>query len=169
MKLSLEKLFLKESNAIEGEYSKEALEDAIYAWEYLKSLPMPFNSEAVKWTHYFLMERLRPDIAGMYRACDVSIGGSIKPFISLDLIESDVKYQMMGIAKSIENTDKISDTRKMSFAKEEHVKFEYIHPFEDGNGRVGRMYWNLHRLKFGLPIEVIRESEKKLYYEWFDK
>jgi Fic family protein len=165
--MSLENLFLRESNAIEGEYRNEAFIDALNAWEYLKSLPMPFQNEAVKWTHYFLMERIRPAIAGKYRECDVEIGGAVKAFISVDLIQSDVKYQMMGITKSLENKDKLSIETKMNFAKAEHVKFEFIHPFEDGNGRVGRMFFNLHRLRFGLPILVINESDKGEYYDWF--
>lgn len=167
--MSLEKLFLKESNAIEGVYSDEAFEDAISAWSYLTTLgKLAWNSDACLNTHYFLMCRINPIIAGKYRECDVEIGGSIKSFISVDLIQSDVKYSFMGIAKSIENKDILTDEQKVRFAKEEHVKFEYIHPFEDGNGRVGRMYWNLHRLQFGLPIEVIRESEKGIYYGWFE-
>jgi Fic family protein len=163
-----EELFLKESNAIEGEYSDEALEDAILAWDYLKGMEEnAWQSDVCTWTHYFLMHRLRPDIAGKYRECDVTIGGGVKGFISVDLITSDVKYAFMGIAKSIENKDLLTIEQKMKFAKEEHVKFEYIHPFEDGNGRVGRMFWNLHRLQLGLPIEVILEREKDIYYECF--
>lgn len=166
--MSKVELFLRESNAIEGEYREQAFEDAMIAWEYLKGMgEHAWQSEACLWTHYFLMHNINPIIAGKYRECDVSIGGNIKPFISVDLITSDVKYSFMGIAKSIENKDILSAHQKERFAKEEHVKFEYIHPFEDGNGRVGRMYWNLHRLQFGLPIDVILESEKDIYYDWF--
>jgi Fic family protein len=51
--------------------------------------------------------------------------------------------------------------------KEAHIEFEYIHPFVDGNGRVGRMVYNAHRLLLGQPIHIIEESEKNEYYKWF--
>ena len=51
---------------------------------------------------------------------------------------------------------------------ENHVKFESIHPFVDGNGRTGRLLMNWIRIKIGLPILVIKESEKFEYYKWFE-
>ncbi len=48
-----------------------------------------------------------------------------------------------------------------------HVEFERIHPFEDGNGRVGRIVMNWQRLKAGLHVLVIREVDKLEYYKWF--
>ena len=48
-----------------------------------------------------------------------------------------------------------------------HLEFETIHPFNDGNGRMGRVIINyqLQRLKF--PMIIIRDKEKKDYYESF--
>ena len=46
--------------------------------------------------------------------------------------------------------------------------FVFIHPFEDGNGRVGRILMNLQMLKLKLPIMVIHEGrEQQSYYRWF--
>ena len=50
-----------------------------------------------------------------------------------------------------------------------HVGFEMIHPFPDGNGRVGRLIYCWMREKMGLPIHIIKESEKQGYYKWFPK
>jgi len=53
-------------------------------------------------------------------------------------------------------------------SKQIHVAFEDIHPFVDGNGRVGRILYNIHRIKLGLPIHIIHEGEEqKEYYKWF--
>jgi Fic family protein len=49
-----------------------------------------------------------------------------------------------------------------------HVKFEKIHPFEDGNGRIGRILLNWQRVKAGLPILTIYEKDKHAYYKWFE-
>ncbi len=44
-----------------------------------------------------------------------------------------------------------------------HYAFERIHPFQDGNGRVGRLIAFKECLRFG-PIPFIIEDAKKMYY-----
>jgi len=53
-----------------------------------------------------------------------------------------------------------------------HGKFEQIHPFEDGNGRVGRFLINIILLKNKYPPLIIRKSQRIAYLkalENFDK
>ena len=51
-----------------------------------------------------------------------------------------------------------------------HVRFEQIHPFQDGNGRVGRLILLKECLKYGITPFVIAENFKQFYYlglkEW---
>ena len=51
-----------------------------------------------------------------------------------------------------------------------HVKFERIHPFQDGNGRVGRVIMFKECLKYNIVPFIIEDSKKMFYYrglsEW---
>ncbi len=51
-----------------------------------------------------------------------------------------------------------------------HADFEYIHPFQDGNGRVGRLVALKECLRYGIIPFIIEDSKKQFYYrglsEW---
>ena len=78
-----------------------------------------------------------------------------------------------------EVADKMKALLKKYNAKEEktfddildfHVKFERIHPFQDGNGRVGRLIMFKECLKYNIVPFIIEDNLKLFYYrglkEW---
>lgn len=47
-----------------------------------------------------------------------------------------------------------------------HIEFEKIHPFENGNGRTGRLLLNYELLKNNLPPVVIAKEDRVKYFEF---
>jgi len=173
--------FLKESNAIEREYSKEALQDANQAWTCgAISFIMgnePMSIDLILAIHRRLLKRLNPRIAGKIRDVPVMIGGDIR-----SQNKEEIKKQLQDWCDKCNNvtfaipasqrfnTKEYIDGIHWDFIKRMHVEFELIHPFEDGNGRTGRILMNLQRIKYRMPLLVIHEGREQMeYYKWFKK
>lgn len=166
--------FLIQSNYIEREFSPEAIEDAEKTWIRMLEhacLSPGFVLEA----HGILMKRINPRIAGKWRDCDVWIGRDKKKFISKEVLESQVGDVCEKINNSILYPKAKSNKAREELIKQLHVEFEEVHPFEDGNGRTGRIIMNWHRLRLGLPVLVIQADlrsggrEQLNYYKWFQE
>lgn len=50
-----------------------------------------------------------------------------------------------------------------------HMEFEGIHPFIDGNGRIGRMLLNWELRQMEMDAEVIYADKRSEYYAMFDR
>ena len=56
------------------------------------------------------------------------------------------------------------DTVTMDDIIQFHYEFECIHPFQDGNGRVGRLIALKECLRYGIVPFIIEDSKKLFYY-----
>lgn len=160
--------FLRESNNIEGETDDKALQDAILAWQYCKKQKI-LTSKIICKTHKLLMQsrNLEKKDKGAYRTQQVYIGGreGIRWEKILLVIDNWV-FNVNDIVLHAKNESQIFLERR---TKEHHVDYENIHPFIDGNGRTGRIFYNWERLKMGLPIHIIHTGKEQYsYYRWFN-
>jgi len=149
------KEFLKQSNFIESEYGSEALDDSIKAWDYMIGEDNITVNRILE-GHRILLENLNSRIAGKFRNCKVWVGGRECP------ADYAVQGLLLNWVKLHGRASKEEDIKKA------HIAFEHIHPFEDGNGRIGRIIMNWQRIKNNLPILIIHEGyEQREYYLWF--
>ena len=107
------------------------------------------------------MKRLNPRISGKLRC--VQVGVNTPQGFKEAILWKDIPKELRQLC----NTG-LNPTLTEELIKQWHIRFEKIHPFEDGNGRVGRIIMNYQRLKQGLPLLVIHVGEEQQeYYEWF--
>ena len=157
MELNKQELeFLQESNLIESEQSGEALADAVEAWDFAKANRESMTVEIIQYTHKLLMTRHNDSIAGNLRHYQrVWIG-------SRECKAEDRRNLQIKLDNWLEAHYSSDDWQGS------HVFFEKIHPFLDGNGRVGRILMNCQRLNLGLPILTIHAGQEQMeYYTWF--
>ena len=128
-----------------------------YILEYKGNITKKFM---LKLHELVVINTLRQDLIlqiGRYRKVQVFIGGSIppKPF--------EVPKKMSKLLRwYTQNKNKI---HPLILASHFHTEFEKIHPFVDGNGRVGRLLMNfiLHKNKY--PMVNIPKKRRFKYYE----
>lgn len=121
---------------------------------------LPLTSETILMFHKMLLENIDDNIAGRFRLKNeyVRVGSHIAP------PPEHVERMIDAILSKYENN--IDDYPLDKIAKF-HLDFETIHPFLDGNGRIGRVMVNFQLNRFGFPNILIRDKEKKTYYQAF--
>ncbi|MGA1821987.1 MAG: Fic family protein [Thermoplasmatota archaeon] len=101
--------------------------------------------------------------AGMWRRINVRIHGT--DFMSPRM--EKVIPLMEDLIKEYNSRD-IEGENVFSMGAWFHYTFESIHPFQDGNGRVGRLLLNLHFLKHNWPPIHILPNDRDNYISSFD-
>jgi Fic family protein len=120
------------------------------------------NEALILKLHGILMNGVRQD-AGLYRSHAVRIMGINLPTANYIRVPDLISKIIV----------EISDTKKqkniVALAADIHSRFEQIHPFSDGNGRVGRLLMNAMLLEKNIAPAVIRQERKRLYYTYLYK
>jgi len=125
-----------------------------------KSRGSELSTELMLLLHQMLIGGIDDSFAGRFRKKGeyVRVGTHIAP--APEHIESMIDSTLVDYSSdhSIYFIDKIAKF---------HLEFERIHPFCDGNGRIGRVLMNYHLLRLGFPRLIIRDKEKDQYYDAF--
>lgn len=153
----------------QGKTLLEAFEmlDHFQAYEYLiKNLDKPLSEELLKETHRLLTEHTlafrthhddQPSQPGEYTTVDMCAG---------DTIFGDHNELIKRVPLLLESTQEAMDSGEvhpMIIAAKFHGFYEYLHPFRDGNGRIGRMFTNFILLKKEQPILIIPREKREEY------
>ena len=119
-----------------------------------------FSKELILLLHQMLMGGIDDSFAGRFRKTGeyVRVGTHIAP--APEHVERMIEQILLDYSSDLETyfLDKIAKF---------HLEFETIHPFCDGNGRIGRVLINLQFLKSGFPRIILRDKEKDSYYQSF--
>jgi len=131
--------------------------------EYVKSRSQEeLTEEKILFLHKMLIENIDEDISGRFRNEHeyVRVGTHIAP--APEHIKRMIEEALVTYSSDQETyfADKIANF---------HLYFETIHPFNDGNGRIGRVIINYQLYRLGFPGIIIRDKEKKLYYRSFEE
>jgi len=110
--------------------------------------------------HSILMNGILPN-AGQYRRHPVRITGVNLPTANYIRVPNLMSKVMTDVKKI--NKDVISLSVRI------HSRFEQIHPFSDGNGRIGRLLVDAMLLEKNIVPAIIRQEQKQLYYAYLYK
>lgn len=141
----------KLSEQLEAKNHQVAFE---YTLEMIKK-KMPITEKALQKLHGMLMNGICDD-AGQYRHHAVRIVGANVPTANHLSISKKMKKLISDLKKS--EKDYITHTAKI------HATFEQIHPFSDGNGRIGRLLMLLMFMQKNIAPAVVRQERKRVYY-----
>ncbi len=126
-----------------------------------KGQDIPLTLETILLLHKMLMDNIDDSISGRFRRKGeyVRVGSHVAPapeHVEMLLGEAIATY-----------TNTKDDEFTIDAISRFHLEFERIHPFNDGNGRIGRVLINYLLHQEGYPSVIVRNKEKQTYYEAF--
>ena len=118
----------------------------------------PLNIKMILLLHKMLLTNIRDEVSGRFRKNGemVRVGEHIG--LPPEFIEGRIQEILINYNSKIE----IPFIHRVAML---HTEFESIHPFIDGNGRMGRVINNYLLTREGFPPIIVRNKEKESYYK----
>ena len=125
-----------------------------------KAKEQELTLEVILSLHQLLLANIRDDVAGRFRKDGeyVRVGNHIAP---------DPKAVLDRLGKMLAEYNASRHENIIKRIALLHLTFEYIHPFVDGNGRIGRVINNYLLIREGFVPINIKFIDKNKYYEAF--
>ncbi len=124
----------------------------------------PLDEGIIKHIHFLLKQGTKDSDLEWFKVGDYKI----KPNMvggKLTTLPKDVPTKMHNLIKKYNSKRNITIEDIIEF----HANFEKIHPFQDGNGRVGRLIALKECLRFNIVPFIIEDSKKAYYYRGLSK
>ncbi len=158
------KTFISESNLIERE-DATLDEGSKIALQYLLEQDI-LTPDVIQKAHGYLMKdkSLEAKYKGKFRDCTVWIGKEKRDNQAI------IHEQVTGWCSSDKKEYYAHNNKVIAMSNflDLHFLFEKIHPFADGNGRLGRLLFLLRILQFDLHKIYFPNSKKHNYYNEFN-
>ena len=120
------------------------------------------STETILNFHKILMEQLDDNIAGRFR----KEGEYVRVGTHIGVDPKNISNQIENL---LINYSSDNSTYFLEKIAKFHLGFENIHPFNDGNGRIGRFIINYQMNILGFPNLIIKNKEKLEYYMAFNE
>ncbi len=133
-----------------------------FVMRWIRDSNTTIDVELVKHIHQILMNGIL-HTAGTYRNHSVRIAGVHVPTSNHLSIETN----MVECIASFNRFEKYPQNQVEHIAQT-HARFEQIHPFSDGNGRVGRLLMLILALRYQLAPVLIKKEKKQAYYTYLE-
>jgi len=108
--------------------------------------------------HKMLLTNIQNEAAGRFR----KEGEMVVVGTHIGIPPSFIESRIQGLLIRYNSELKIPFIHKIA---QFHAEFESIHPFLDGNGRIGRVLSNYLFIRDGFPPIIVRNKEKDAYYQ----
>jgi len=130
--------------------------------EYIRKTKEDLSLDLLLKLHKFCFDGSK-DFAGKFRKVNVVVKNSAGQVLHSGVLKEELRdYLNDFIEWYKENKNKF---KPLVLAAIIHNQFEYIHPFQDGNGRVGRLLLNFILVKNNYPLINIMLEDRAEYYK----